>query len=434
MEGLERVEEEVPEVLVQVRREDAPVERVAHAPAVHGLADEVLERVPGHGVVPVVEGLGQVRAYERHGDAEVRLVEVVWHVPPELAVLAALLHDGVEESQHVHERAEGLVRAAREALLGDLGIVGPHVEFEPVRGLRHHLERALEDAQGEPVRGVRGHPEAEVLVRLVDLLHDLLQRLEPAREQVAVLQHHPLPARGARLQHLLRLGAHALPERHVLELRPRLEAHLLPQLEEVERRVRARGEHEDHGRHRRRLPEDARVVDHGRHHVLLPHLGNHVVGNTHRHAVHAQAADHAHDVENVEAVLVPQREGLLLRLLQLVPLLPHALVFLDVVGEVVQGEVHVVAVLVLGTLPDLDQAHEVLPALVRKPLERLLPRGLLQGEVALQEEVEKVVVELPVALEHLDGHLEGEHELVLLEQPEAGVVVHVERERVDDVA
>eukprot|EP00959_Pyramimonas_sp_CCMP1952_P389004 8150622-Pyramimonas_sp.AAC.1 len=85
------VAREVPEVLVQVGGEDATVKVVRHAAAIHRLPDEVAQGAPGDHVVLVVKRLGQVRADERHADAEVRLVEVVRHVPPELAVLAPLL-------------------------------------------------------------------------------------------------------------------------------------------------------------------------------------------------------------------------------------------------------------------------------------------------------------------------------------------------------
>ena len=46
VERLEGVEEEVAEVLLHVRLDDAPVAVVGDAPAVHDLADEVAQRVP----------------------------------------------------------------------------------------------------------------------------------------------------------------------------------------------------------------------------------------------------------------------------------------------------------------------------------------------------------------------------------------------------
>ena len=64
----------------------------------------------------------------------------------------------------------------------------------------------------------------------------------------------------------------------------------------------------------------------------------------------------------------------------------------------------------------------------------LFALGLLEAEVALEEEVELFAVEATLPLLNLDGHLEREHELVSLEEAEAGEVVDVVSERLDDVA
>mmetsp|Transcript_7802 Transcript_7802/g.35411 ORF Transcript_7802/g.35411 Transcript_7802/m.35411 type:complete len:418 (+) Transcript_7802:111-1364(+) len=61
VERLEGVEEEIAEVLVEVGGEDASVERVRDASAVHSLADEVPERPPRELIVVVVKRLRQVR-------------------------------------------------------------------------------------------------------------------------------------------------------------------------------------------------------------------------------------------------------------------------------------------------------------------------------------------------------------------------------------
>eukprot|EP00976_Prorocentrum_cordatum_P074889 1181692-Prorocentrum_minimum.AAC.2 len=286
------VAREVPEVLVQVGGEDATVKVVRHAAAIHRLPDEVAQGAPGDHVVLVVKRLGQVRADERHADAEVRLVEVVRHVPPELAVLAPLLRRVTKAVREARtRRLESLVPRITGATESRSTNLSTRVQRKRARGdscrglqqtdeatattsrasswftlaakklvcLLAHLEGALEDAEGEAVGGLGGEPEAEVLVRVarLDLLQNLLERLEPAGQQVAVLQHDPQPAGGARLEELLRLGSHALAERHVLELGAGLEAHLLAQLEYVKRRVRPGGQDEHHRRHRGRL-----LVDH----------------------------------------------------------------------------------------------------------------------------------------------------------------------------
>mmetsp|Transcript_14108 Transcript_14108/g.33880 ORF Transcript_14108/g.33880 Transcript_14108/m.33880 type:complete len:904 (+) Transcript_14108:88-2799(+) len=429
VERLERVEQEVAQVLVQVRVEDAAVVRVRHAPAIHRLADQVPQRAPRQHVVLVLERLGEVRVDQQVTDAEVRLVEVVGDVPAQLAVLAALLHHGVEERQHVRQRPEPLVRALGQGLLGDLGVGRAHVELQAVGGLRHHLQRALQDAQGEAVRGVGGEPQAEVLVRLGDLLEDLLQRLEPAGQQVAVLQHDPQPARGAHLQHLRSLGPHALAQRHELELGAGLVAHLLAQAEHVEGGVRARAQHEHHGGHGVAHRVDVGVVQDGRLHVLLAHGLDDVAGDGHGDAVHAHAAQQQHLLEHVQRLRVPAGERRLLGRLELVPLLPGVGVLLHVVGDAGEGAGRVGVRAAQRHQPD-----QVLPPLLRPPLVRLLALGLLQAQVALEEEVQLLAVEAPLALLHLDGHLERQHELVHLEQAQAREVVHVVGERLHHVA
>ena len=146
---------------LEVRHDDAPVERVRDAPAIHALSDEVAQRAPWDRLVvvcmrfrevaaqPVMRatpaGLADphrpaiamerpaeaeeegratraVRAEQRHAHAEVGLVEVIRNVPADLAVLAPLLHDRVEERQAVHDGAERGVRTRRQLLLADLRV------------------------------------------------------------------------------------------------------------------------------------------------------------------------------------------------------------------------------------------------------------------------------------------------------------------------
>lgn len=86
---------------LEVGLEHASVHVVRDPAAVHGISDEVLERPPGQELVFVLPGLGQVEAEQLAAGREVRLVEVVLDVPPDLAVLAPLQHHGVQEGQHV---------------------------------------------------------------------------------------------------------------------------------------------------------------------------------------------------------------------------------------------------------------------------------------------------------------------------------------------
>ena len=82
---------------------------------------------------------------------------------------------------------------------------------------------------------------------------------------------------------------------------------------------------------------------------------------------------------------------------------------------------------------DLEQHLEVLPAAVGKPGERALLHGLLEGEVALEEEVELRGADPARGLEHLDGHLQRQGELVALKEGRARIGVHVVGQGVDDV-
>lgn len=84
---------------------------------------------------------------------------------------------------------------------------------------------------------------------------------------------------------------------------------------------------------------------------------------------------------------------------------------------------------------ELHHPDNVLPPLFREPSrEGVELGGLLQGQVAFEEELQVLMVEQAVTVDDADGHLEREHELVLLKQAGACVVVQVICEGVNDVA
>ena len=441
VEGLEGIKEEVAHVLIEVGGEDPPVERVAHSASVHGLPDKVPQRAPRNAVAiaaAVLAGLGQVGRDQRQRDSEIGLVEVVRHVPSEFSVLSPLLHHCVEECQGVDQGPEGLVRALLESFLGNLRVIGAHVELESVGGLRNDLEGSLEDAQGKLVRGLGRQPQSEVLVRLVDLLQDFLQGLEPAGEEVAVLEHDPQAPRATRLDKLLGLGTHALPQRHVLELGTGLESHLLTQFEDIEGRVRARTEDEDHWGHGSGLVVYSRVIQNRWENVLLAHLLDHVLRDPHGDPVDPEAPQQEELLKDVEPVGQVLRKLLVFGRLVIVVLLPGFLVPLDAFQDGAEG-VDLVHILCLHisrgghVLVLIRQLNEVFPALVRDPVKGLLPISLLKAEVTLEEEVKLLSIKLSVRFQELDGHLEGEHELVLLKEAKTRVVVHVEGQSLNDV-
>lgn len=75
---------------------------------------------------------------------------------------------------------------------------------------------------------------------------------------------------------------------------------------------------------------------------------------------------------------------------------------------------------------------QIPPALFGDPLVWLCLFYLGEGLVALEEEVEFGPIEVEFFLVDHDGHVEGEHQLVHLEDTEAGVFVDVEGKFVDD--
>ena len=68
--------------------------------------------------------------------------------------------------------------------------------------LQADLQGLLQDPNGEALGGVCGEPQAEVRVGLGDPLQGLLQILQPLDQEMAILQHQPLPTSHCRLQQL----------------------------------------------------------------------------------------------------------------------------------------------------------------------------------------------------------------------------------------
>ena len=148
---------------------------------------------------------------------------------------------------------------------------------------------------------------------------------------MAVLKHHPQPARAPHLEHLGGFGAHTLPECHVLELRARLVPHALAEPKHVKRGVRAGREHEHHRGERVGHAVDLLVIQVGRLHVALGHAVDDVARDGHRHPVDAHAPQQQHLLEGVQRLREPAGERALLGRLQVVPRPPFRLVRLDVV-------------------------------------------------------------------------------------------------------
>lgn len=100
------IEDEGPEILFQIGDEHASIESICHSAAVHCISNQVAESLPRQLFVIGLVCLCQVHANETEGNLEVRLVEVVVHIPADLAELLALLDDRMEEGQHIEHRLE----------------------------------------------------------------------------------------------------------------------------------------------------------------------------------------------------------------------------------------------------------------------------------------------------------------------------------------
>ena len=104
------------------------------------LPNEVLEAVPRYLVITHLHLLRQVGPQDVHAHLEVGLVEVIRDVPPDLAILAALLHDCVEEREHKHEGGECLVGTLEQRQGRDLEVRAAHVQLEAIWRLSDNLQ------------------------------------------------------------------------------------------------------------------------------------------------------------------------------------------------------------------------------------------------------------------------------------------------------
>jgi nitrate reductase NapAB chaperone NapD len=97
IELLISIKNEVPAVFAQISGHHSTIIIVGDTTAVHGLTDEVTERLPGELIIAVVLGFVHVERDQAERDLEITVVEVVSDVPADLAVLLPFLNSGVEE-------------------------------------------------------------------------------------------------------------------------------------------------------------------------------------------------------------------------------------------------------------------------------------------------------------------------------------------------
>mmetsp|Transcript_19828 Transcript_19828/g.45638 ORF Transcript_19828/g.45638 Transcript_19828/m.45638 type:complete len:570 (+) Transcript_19828:110-1819(+) len=207
-----RVREPVPVVLdhhlplvvcLQDAHEATPVLVVRHPPPIVDVPGDVREGVPRH----------LVKLFDKHlkhvlGAQDVRGVELVPDVPPQGAVLAPLLHHGVEEGEADHKLLPVPVVPVPPPLDARLPLALPEggegadeVCAHALGGLVRELDAVLQHSHGEGGRGHGRKPQPEQLVLdplRREPLHNLLQRAHPRHGEMAIHEAHPLALLGSR--------------------------------------------------------------------------------------------------------------------------------------------------------------------------------------------------------------------------------------------
>mmetsp|Transcript_8761 Transcript_8761/g.28873 ORF Transcript_8761/g.28873 Transcript_8761/m.28873 type:complete len:812 (+) Transcript_8761:355-2790(+) len=404
-----RVKRLVTEELVHVHVHQPPVAVVGHPAAIVDLGDEVLERLPRRLLVLVeVEAQAQLR------HLKVRVVKVVRDVPTEVAKLAPVDEERVEPA-HREEQLLVLVRlcALREARLGKVLDEPRHIGLEPLGRLRGHLDAALEDADREGRVRRRGEPQAEGGVRLPrrQPLHDLVELAEPGHHQVAVGEEHPVPLADALVDEAEGVRRLALAERD------RVEGHLalLRQLRQLVGRVDARGEDKDERRGGGRVGEHVGEVKHRRLGEARAQVVDDEGGGGEDDAVGPEAP-HEDQPLHLGAARLPlarQLRRLRLWLRVATPLVPVRVRRAKGRDDVAEG----------GQLVELG---DMVPRRLGQPVgARVLRlRRLVEDLPTAQEEVALGGIHLASAEQDLCTDLEGEEQLVCLEEGAAGGAVH----------
>lgn len=72
---------------------------------------------------------------------EVRLIEVIGHVPANLSILAAFLHNSMEKGQHIHQAPECWMFTTLQSFVRDLKEGGTHVQLQTIGWLGHNLQK-----------------------------------------------------------------------------------------------------------------------------------------------------------------------------------------------------------------------------------------------------------------------------------------------------
>mmetsp|Transcript_46683 Transcript_46683/g.110678 ORF Transcript_46683/g.110678 Transcript_46683/m.110678 type:complete len:770 (+) Transcript_46683:1114-3423(+) len=415
-EDLEPFQQLVVHVRRQVVGHQPAIVVVRDMSAVHDLAENVPQVVPGHLRVGLEVVHRDLRAAR-----EVAEVEGVDPVPALRPELLALDDHGVEQTERKRDALElARLRAALEEVVRERQPVLAHVRPEPLGRLVGQLHAHLQDVDRQ-LRRLSRQEHPELRMRSVQVVAPLLQvPRRPSRGQVDVLQERPPTVLERHLDRLLSHRLLPLSERHQAEV-PLIEPDtvLLAELLRVLDGVHAGGEDEEDGGLGRDVAVRALEVEGLRRDVLGAHDGLDKGRERLAHAVGAERADEQQALE-LGHLLPVARQRLLLGALELEPL-----------AEALGGADHVVGQL-LEDLELLERvAHE--PRRVVQPLrQRVVHARRLR---AADQKVEHLGLQVAAARLHLEAQLARKHQLVPLEQAlrhvaEAGVARRVD-EHVD---
>mmetsp|Transcript_66775 Transcript_66775/g.204363 ORF Transcript_66775/g.204363 Transcript_66775/m.204363 type:complete len:344 (-) Transcript_66775:4439-5470(-) len=154
-------------VLLEQRREQAPVHGLCDPASVVALASQVIQRRDWRLVGVIVQEHHELA----RGNAQVIFCELVRNIPPQRSEEAPLLDDSVEEAQAENEPLERRLVGARleELLLRQrIHVVrARHVGPQALRRLVGHLDAILKNGHREFVRRVRREPQTETRIRFL---------------------------------------------------------------------------------------------------------------------------------------------------------------------------------------------------------------------------------------------------------------------------
>merc|ERR1719238_288747 len=248
---------------------------VRHTAAIVRLGDHVLQCCP-RDLLEFVEELAELLP----GNIVVGLRESVRDIPANCTKLPPVEDERMEEAEPEEELLEFFrPRAALEPVFLEAEVSADQGAAQTLRRFDRELDADLQSRDRERRRGHSSKPKAEEGMHFFricswcrrvgdgarQVLYHGLERRQPARRQMAVLQEHPLPDQFAFFHRSDRLRPLALAKADRLDLRD----HVAPvgmldrlrEFEDVVHRIRATREHKDDRDVHSRVCERLRKVE-----------------------------------------------------------------------------------------------------------------------------------------------------------------------------